>query len=146
MAGVDCFLSGIGGCASISETNCPKNGMRKGLWIDIRFRTFSGVEDWRALNSSDCNSAIQRDMAVSTKRRKNRDCCRLRMSDTRTMRGTRKSSRCSGEVRRREPKIQKPAIFRRKCVCHKHSGSRGVTASSNETQKVSCFAERKEGE
>ena len=83
MAGVDCFASGIGGCPSISETNCPKNGIRNGLWSDIRFRVFSGIQDWPAVCATAGKTSTSGDIEVSTKRPKNGDSCRIRMSDRR---------------------------------------------------------------
>jgi len=84
MASIDSFVFGIGGCPSISETNCPKHRIWNSLWSDIRFRIFSGSEDWPAACAAAGKTGTKRDMEASTKRRKNRDCCRLRMSDTRT--------------------------------------------------------------
>jgi hypothetical protein len=96
MAGVDRFASGIGGCDSISETNCRKHGIHNGLWSDNRFRIFSGLRDWPAVYAAGRKTRTSGDVALSTRRRKNSDSCRRRMSDGGPIGGARKSSVCSG--------------------------------------------------
>jgi hypothetical protein len=67
------------------------------------------------------------------------------MSDARTSRGAPKLSGCSGKWVGVKQKIKNRQFFGGSVSVASTPGQGGVTASWNETQKVSYFAERKEG-